>query len=127
MTTDLSSNGSGSHIRLDGAEVSRSCGDTWRRACLGVLGSVYMLVVLWMSLELLLFGQLTELYHCHLPHHHLDREFLPELGPCSLEKSTAQVDDRILDRLLITWGRWWRSARAVLRLALQRQLWSDFG
>ena len=37
------------------------------------------------------------------------------------------LDDRILHRILITWGKWWRLARAILRLAVRRSHFASLG
>ena len=42
-------------------------------------------------------------------------------------KEELQVSDRILDRVLTTWTRWWRIVGALLRLALRRRLWAGVG
>ena len=42
-------------------------------------------------------------------------------------KSELHLDDRILDRILITWSKWWKLARAVLRLAVRRRHFAELG
>ena len=45
-------------------------------------------------------------------------------------KVELHLDDRILDRnhrILITWGKWWRLARAILRLAVRRSHFASLG
>ena len=42
-------------------------------------------------------------------------------------RKELHIDDRVLDRILVAWGRWWRLARALLELALRRRLFADLG
>ena len=42
-------------------------------------------------------------------------------------KAELHLNDRIIDRILITWGKWWRLARAFLRLAVRRSHFASLG
>ena len=42
-------------------------------------------------------------------------------------KAELHLDDRILDRILITWGKVWRLASAILRLAVRRSHFASLG
>ena len=45
----------------------------------------------------------------------------------TLTKTELHIDDRVLDRILVAWSKWWRLARALLQLALRRRPFAELG